>query len=511
MSGTVKRLSIATAVAACIGVATLPSAASAGPVEDLVGGVQKTVDDTLNSVGGLLNGGGGGGSAAPSAEPTPQADGGTTEPGLDGTNPHGQGEGLDLSSDLPLVEDVVGTVIVGQSRGEQDGDGNYHGNVTVLSVSGLGLDISVPTDEGQTETGPLGAVNDALDDVCIGSGICLNLLDFRSETTDGGSENGFSVVRANILDGLVEASAIESKGCIQEEEVTAEGDEVGGETEDQCEAPADGCQKAEGYSRVAGAGALSGALDADVIRSESESVACNDGTESATADSEVVELSALELDLGDLLETGVIGCETGDTVDDPFVVAAILDVIFADILIDVLSGVCNGDDTNGGQADSPYNVRKGLGADALALLEEVLGGSASLDVSTSESLAVAPCPDPTDASDPDCPPIDECPDPTDTSDPDCPPIDECPDPTDASDPDCPDNPDDCPDPTDQSDPDCPDTTVATGGPPSADTPDESLPFTGADIGTLGVIGLGVMAIGLALMALSDRRRGAVQS
>ncbi len=473
MPGTVKRLTIATAVAACVGVATLPSAASAGPVEDLVGGVQKTVDDTLNSVGGLLSGGGGGGSAAPSAEPTPLAEGGSTEPGIDGTNPHGQGEALDVTTDVPLLDTIVGTVVVGQSRGEQDADGNYHGNVTVASVSGLGIDISFPTDEGETETGPLDAVNQGiLDSLCSASAVCLALLDFESTTDDNGSNNSFSVARANLVEGLVSAGVIESEGNISDD-----GD----------------CQTADGSSAVANADVAT-AVTAEAMNSSSQSEACDDGTESGgTGDSQVLNAANIEP-----LEV-LAGCDE-TAVDDAFALSA--------VVFDLASGVCNGDDTNGAQADSPYNVRKALGLAVLPDLAEILGIDMLVDVSTSESRAVAPCPDPTDVSDPDCPPIDDCPDPTDASDPDCPPIDDCPDPTDASDPDCPDNPDECPDPTDQSDPDCPDITVNPGGPggPSADSPDD-LPFTGADIGTLGVIGLGIMAIGLALMALADRRRG----
>jgi hypothetical protein len=481
MPGTLKRLSIATAIAAAVGVATLPSAASAGPAEDLVGGVQKTVDDTVKSVNGLL-GGGGGAQPAPQPAPAPEplAEGGTTEPGISGTNPHGQGEVLDLTTDAPLLEDIVGTVILGQSRGEQDAAGNYHGNVTVLSVSGLGIDVSFPTDEGETETSPLDPINEAvLDGLCTATDICLGILEFESATTANGSSNNFSVLRADVLDGTVSADAAQSEGNISDD----------GE-----------CQTADGSSTVADAG-VGGILGDDVVSaetvtSESHSEACNDGSESATADSEVVDLTALDLDLGGLVETTLIGCEEGDTVDDPF---SIVGGILGQALFDILGGVCNGDDTNGAQADSPYNVRKALGADILDLLQEALGTDLNLDISTSESLARAPggdCPDPTDQSDPDCPPIDECPDPTDASDPDCPPID------------------DCPNPNNENDPDCPDITVESGGPggpggPSADDPDDDLPFTGADIGTLSLIGLGVMALGLALMAAADRRRRTV--
>jgi hypothetical protein len=472
--GTLKRLSIATAVAAVIGVATLPAAASAGPVEDLVGGVQKTVDDTLKSVNGLLGGGAGKPSPAPAPAPAPQADGGTTTPGISGTNPHGQGEVLDVTTDAPLLDTIVGTVVVGQSRGEQDASGNYHGNVTVASVSGLGIDISFPTDEGETETSPLDPINQGiLDSLCSASTLCLGVVEFTSETDENGSSNSFSTVNADLLEGLVTAGVVESEGNISDD---------------------DNCQTAEGESRVASAGVE--ALRADAMNSSSESEACNDGTESGgTGDSQVLNLASVEL-----LDV-LAGCDE-TAVDDSFALSA--------ILLDLMSGICNGDDTNGAQADSPYNVRKAIGLELLPDLAEILGIELAVDGSTSESHATAPCPDPTDASDRDCPPIDECPDPTDASDPDCPPIDECPDPTDASDPDCPPI-DDCPDPSNENDPDCPDITVSPGGPggPSADDPDENLPFTGADLGTLAAIGLGVMAIGLALMGAADRRRRAV--
>src|SRR5688500_3555614 len=79
----------------------------------------------------------------------------------------------------------------------------------------------------------------------------------------------------------------------------------------------------------------------------------------------------------------------------------------------------------------------------------------------------------------------------------CTPRAECPDPDSPA----------CPEVEGRPDPDnpaCPDTTVSAGGPgpggPSADDdgPDDVLAFTGADLGTLGAIGVGIMAIGLAL-------------
>ena len=463
MPGRLKRLSIATAVAVCVGAATLPSAANAGPVDDLLGGIQKTVNDTLNSVNGLLNGGsgsGGGGSAAPAPAPTPLAEGGTTEPGITGTNPHGQGEVFDISTDAPILDTVLGDVVVGQSRGEQDENGDYHGNVTIASISGLGIDVSFPTDEGQTQNGPIGPINDLLDSVCTASTVCLELLAVSSSTDDGGSQNSFAVANANLINGTVAAEAVSSEGNISDN---------------------GNCQTAEGSSTVADA-SIAQQLDVEAMSSSSRSRACNDGTR------EVEENESQVLNIANINPLATLaGCDE-TAADDPFDLTL--------VLVTLIDGVCNGDDTNGAQADAPYNVRKAIGLEGLSGLGEILGFSLlDLDGATSESLAEAPGDDGP-----------ECPDPTN---PDCPPVDECPDP---SNPDCPDGPDgpdgECPDP---DNPDCPDITVSSGGPggpdgPSADAPDDTLAFTGADMGVLGAIGIGVMAAGLALMALADRRR-----
>jgi hypothetical protein len=455
----VKRISIATLVAAIVGVAAMPAGASAGPVEDLVAGVEKTVNDTLNGVNGLLNGGGGGGSAAPAPAPGPatQAEGGSTEPAITGTNPHAEGQVLGLTVDvidLPGEEDVV----IGQSRGEQDSSGDYSGSVVPVSV--LGFDIAlVTTGEGETATSPLTPINDILDDICTGTTVCLQALDFSSSTTNTGSNNSFSAASADILEGTVSAGLLESEGNINE---------------------SGGCQTAES-SASTDVGVGGDTITVEALESSSESTACNDGTDSSDADSEVLNLGPL--DSLDPLE--LLGCSSTD-VDDEF-----------DVL-GLVGGVCNGDDTDGSQADAPYNVRKALGLDVLPLLSTLandIDGVASVDAAGSESLAQAPRGDA------------ECPDP---NNPDCPPVDECPDP---DNPDCPPNGgDDCPDP---DNPDCPDITVSSGGPgdgpggpggPSTDETPDDLAFTGADLGVLGAIGIAVMGIGLALMALVDRRR-----
>ena len=454
MPGTLTRISVATLVATCIGAAILPSAANADPVDDLLGGIEKTVNDTVNGLLGGSGGGNGGGSAAPAPAPAPQAEGGSTEPAITGTNPHGEGQVLGLSVDvidLPGEEDVI----VGQSRGDQDSDGDYHG--TVVPVSVLGFDIAlVTTEEGETATSPLTPINDILDEICTGTTVCLQVLDFSSETTDTGSNNSFEAASADIAEGLVSANVLESEGNINE---------------------AGGCQTAEGSANT-DVGVGNDTLTVDALQSNSESQACNDGSESTDKDSQVLNLGPLDA----LNPLTLLGCDP-TAEDDEFDVAGLV------------GGVCNGDDTNGSQADAPYNVRKALGLDvlpALATLAPDIDGLASADGANSESLAQAPGDDA------------ECPDP---SNPDC-PTDECPD---ATNPDCPNGGDD------------PEIEVSPAGPPgggddgdgpdgpSADTPDDSLAFTGADIGILGAIGLGVMATGLALMALADRRRSALRS
>lgn len=466
MSGGLRRLSIAISVAACTALAVAPTVASAGSLDDLLGGVKSTVDQTVKSVNGLLSGGGG---SAPSASPTPEA--GVPPdytPPLHGTNPHGEGTVgvVDLTPEdtEPLPYDVDGgseDIVAGRARGEQDGD-EYHGHITIVSTFLTGELLGVDTAEGESAAGPLDPIQEAiLDTLCDGSGdqVCLEVLRADSETTSEGSVNSFAVANAQIGGPTgITATAAESNGSIADD----------GE-----------CQTAHGDSTVTNA-SVGTALTADVIESESTSTACNDGTETVEQDSRVVNLN----DTG--LPVPAAGCADGTPNSD-----------FTPLL-PLLGAVCNAADVNGAQADAPYGVIEGL---SLFVLD--IGGVPLVKTTTagSESHAVAPgaqCPDPTN---PDCPP--ECPDP---NNPDCPP--ECPDP---DNPDCPPD-DECPDP---DNPDCPPTDgLGPGGPdgPSAEeAPDDDLPFTGADMGTLGAIGLGVMAVGLALMAVADRRRQATRS
>ncbi len=435
----------------------LPQAASGGVLGDVLGNVENTVNETVDGVLGGAGGSGGssGGSApSPAPAPTPAAGGPETEPPLDGGNPHAEGAVIDTDVDNPLLPDLG--VTVGESRGEQDAQGNYSGVVNVITVTGLGnpIRLGISTSEGETASGPLGPINDGLDDLCTASSICLSVLDYDSETTDKGSTNSFSAARASIGgSGLLVPVEAVGAGVL-----TSEGDIS--ETKK--------CQTASSNSSAADVGVLDDTINADALNSESESRACRDSAPEASADSEVAQLNQVGL-------LGVLGCDE-DAIDSEFPPAPL------DAVID---GVCNGDDTNGAQADSPYNVRKALGIDVLPAVLPVVGVGVDLDAAKSESIAVAP-----EAQDP---PDPECPDP---NNPDC---DEDPDPEcpDADNPDC-----------DKDPPDGPGGPGGPGGGPTGDSPG-SLPFTGSELTTLGLIGGIVMAAGLGLMAFTDRRRRAV--
>ncbi len=429
-------------VALALGLAA-PTGASAGPVADLLDQVGSSLDEVGNTVGGATGGG------APSAAPQPQAGVPPTyTPPAHGTNPHGQGTVgvVDLTPEEtePLPYDPDGgseDIVVGRSRGEQNGD-EYHGHITVVSTFLTGELVGVDTNEGEKEAGPLEpAQENVLDSLCDGSGdqICLEVLRANSETTEDGSTNRFVGAGAQLGGPTgISAAGAKSNGNISDD----------GE-----------CQTAHGDSTVFEA-SVGEALTADVLKSSSDSTACNDGSETVQQDSRVVDLNEAGLPVP------APGCENG-TPDSNF-----------DPLLPLLGAVCNADDVNNGQMEDPYGVRE-----ALSLFVLDLGGTPLVKTTTAaaESHAEAPGEEP--------PP--QCPDP---DNPDCPQPPECPDP---ENPDCPDGPDG---------PDRPD---GPGGPdgPSAKSPNEAeLPFTGADLTMMAGIGVGVMAAGLALMARADRRR-----
>jgi hypothetical protein len=445
-----------------------PVAASAGPVEDLVNQVSNGVNQTLDGLlGGGSGGAGGGGSPSADRTPAPAGTGGDTGyvPPAHGTNPHAQGTGavIDLTpdTDRPLEYDAGGgdeEVVVGGSRSEQNGDA-YHGHVTILSLLGTELLEGADTDPGETDDGPLGDLNALLDDVCADTGLCLAVLDVSSETTANGSSNSFAVARAGL--GFEDTQLLDAEAVSSESSISDDGT----------------CQTSSSGSELADASVAEGqVVGVQAADSGSESQACNDGTSSQSNEGDVDAVGELEV-LGQVVEIPLFneGCHQGT----PNTLASVFDLGLVDV------GVCNADDssnTGGTQNDSPFGAREGLTV-LPGLLGIDLGELVKVTSAASESQAVAP-------------PAEEEPPPGGGNPP-----------GDGDEPASgvePGGPEECPDP---DNPDCPASAAGPGGPggPTAEGSD-NLPFTGADMLSLGLIGFLVMGTGLGLMALVDRRR-----
>ena len=432
-------------VALAVGLTTLlvaPALSSANLVNDLVGKLSTAVS----------------GGSTPSASPR-SGSGATYVPPLKGGNPHGQGTVGDVeltpNNTLPQPYLPGGNpleTLAGSSRGEQQADGTYHGHITILSLLGTEL-LGVNTTEGQTAHGPLNPAQTAiLDAICTGSGnaICLGVLRSDSETSGAGG-NGCTVSE----DPIADPNPATTPGPCSENhfDVADVALNLGGNPITATVASSNGdissdgtCQTAHGDSSVADANVLN-ALTADAIGGTSDSQACNDGTpSSASGSSNVVNLNGTGLGIP------VQGCADG-TPNSSFTT-----------LVPLVSAVCNADDTNNGQTSDPYNVREGLTVFVL----NVLGGNPLAKATTAgpESHAVAP---PNGG-------------PTCETDPSL----------------CPTGP-----------------TGPTGG--EGNTPEGpaagnagpnnngTLPFTGANVLLIAMLGLGLVGGGLALKAALDGR------
>jgi hypothetical protein len=459
------KLRIGTAVSAALATMLVaPAVVSAGPVEDLVNQVSNGVNQTLD---GLLGNGNG-------KTPAPKGGGGESEyvPPAHGTNPHGMGtvgigaisNPLEEPAEPPLPYDPGGgddEITIGQSRGEQNPDGTYHGHVTLLALFGNELVPGADTDEGESETGIVGDLNAALDEICLSEGICLSVLGVNSETDASSSHNSFGLGEAFIVPLGTGAFLGGSSGDISDDGT---------------------CQTSNGSSSILRAVVL-GELGADFVQSESESRACNDGTPSSQSNDSSLLVFGPVTD-GEDGEDFFFDCAEG--------------VPNTELDLELAALFCNADDSSnvgGTQLDEPYGVREALTAFVLILpfldgVEErtALTGFEEIPIfalikatlSASESFAVAPPEEP--------PPPAECPDPAN--------------------PDCPVEPPDI-----EVDPEVEDELISSddtdelGAPRGPSARDAgTLPFTGSDLLVLGMIGLGVLATGLGAMALSDRRR-----
>ena len=438
MSGR-RNLVIASIVAAATVALSAPPAVSAG-----IGG--DVIDEVRDTVGGLTGGDGGGGGGSPLPAP-PVAPAPPSEPAPAPVAAGAEGTAAVVDLD-PGDEQGDEEVVVGRSRGEQDEDGRYHGQVTVLSVFGLEVPLfeTRATDEGETDDGPLAQLNGALDDVCESSdeGLCVNVLEVDSRTSSDGSHNSFSAVDADgrFGDESVSADALSSEGNISDD---------------------GNCQTSEGSSEVAGAGADSGSLgergEVHAFTSRTGSRACNDGSSDQDADSEVLNV------LGTTVLTPVEGCD-GSPEGSP-------DVDTAEVVAVECAG--GSSDSSAGEASAS---RDSLGATAVP--DEEGGGAGAGTAASANSSASAPAKGDDDDGDPG---------------------------------------DDGDDPADDGDGADAGVLAAGGGDASGpggqsadpDSTGGSLPFTGAELGALALIGLGVIAIGMAAMAISDRRRRAPTS
>ncbi len=331
----------------------LPTIAAADPVGDLLHGL------------GLGNSAGSGSSSGSSSSGAASGSGGGTvtpdagnppayTPPLHGTEPHGQG--TDAVADFtpgtstPISGDPGQgdeEVIAGDSRGQQNGDGTYHGRVTLLYLLGTPI-LQVTSDPGQSNDGPFQPVQDGLDQVCSASGnqLCLTLLSQHSSSTGNSSSNSQEVLGAHVGGpGGINADVLTSHGNISDDGTS---------------------QTAHGDSGVAKANV--GPLTLDALEGNSDSSASS-GSSSVTQNSTVLNVAGFGLPIP------AAGCDNG-TANTNFTP-----------LSPLLSMVCNASDSNGNQTDSPYGVRE-----ALTLFALVSGDSSLLKVGTAgpETHAVAP-------------------------------------------------------------------------------------------------------------------------
>jgi hypothetical protein len=339
-----RRATVAAVSVAVLAIAVgLPTLASASRVDNLLHNL------------GLGDGGGAtdsGGAVTPKAGTPPNY-----TPPLHGTEPHGQGSDavVDLAPSTsnpypgdPSQQSGGEEIIAGDSRGQQNADGTYHGRATLLYLLGSPI-IQVTSDPGQSNDGPLQPLQDGLDQLCNGSGgqFCLTVLGMHSSSTSNSSTNSLEVLGAHVGgDSGVNADVLTSNGNISDD---------------------GSCQTAHGDSGVANANV--GPLTADALEGNSDSTACSSGQQSVHQDSTVVNIG------GTGLPIPAAGCADG-TPNTNFVP-----------LNPLLTAVCNADDTNGSQTGSPYGVRE-----ALTLFALVSGNSSLLKTTAAgpESHAVAP-------------------------------------------------------------------------------------------------------------------------
>jgi len=253
--------------------------------------------------------------------------------------------------------------------------------------------LGADTNPGQTNNGPFNGLNSATcPNPTSPQQPCLGLIVANSATTSTGSTNHFEATRINVP-GLVTADAGSSNGNISTN---------------------GSCQTGHGDSQVANAN-LGGAtgVGASAASSSSDSTAC-----AGTAPTQSNRSSAVLSGSGALAPVQVPAGGCGAGTPNTQVVQ----------LPPLASGVCNADDSNAStgppsQASVPYGVRE-----ALSIFAVSAGGTSVLRATTAaaESHAVAQptCPAGTTGTPPNCVPT-PCPAGTTGTAPNCVPI-SCP-------------------------------------------------------------------------------------
>lgn len=340
-----RRVTVAVVSMAVLAISVgVPTLAAADPVGDLLHNLGLGGNGTTTTGGST-----GGGTATPDAGNPP-----AYTPPLHGTEPHGQGTDavVDLTpgTSAPITGDPTQgdeELVVGDSRGQQSGDGSYHGRVALAYLLGTPI-LQVTSDPGQSNDGPFQPVQDGLDQLCSASGnqLCLTILGLHSSSTGNSSTNSQEVLGVHLGGPSgVNADLLTSHGNISDDGTT---------------------QTAHGDSGVAKANV--GPLTLDALEGNSDSTASS-GSSSVHQDSTVLKIAGFGLPIP------AAGCANG-TPNTNFTP-----------LSPLLAMVCNADDTNGSQTSGPYGVRE-----ALDLFALITGNSSLLKIGTAgpESHAVAP-------------------------------------------------------------------------------------------------------------------------
>jgi hypothetical protein len=486
MSGTRRQtIFMASAVAALSLGLAIPAAGGAANQGGVVRHVHQVVSGATGGVAGVV-GSATGAAGVTSTSGSQSGNPPNYTPPAHGGGSHSQGTvavgDVLPSTTSPVSGDPAGgpspsgeEVVAGRSRGEQTPSGAYHGHITILALFGHEI-LGVDSGPGQSAHGPLYALQtQVLDAICSASGdeLCLTVLKADSSTSSTGSSNSFEAAGAHVG----------GPNGVNADLATSEGSISGNGT----------CQSGRGNSGVAAANV--GPLTADALQSSSYSQACSGGQSSQSESSSVLNID------GNGLPIPVAGCANG-TSNASFTT-----------LSPLAAAVCNADDASGSQAGAPYGVREALSAFALEM-----GGTslAKATAGAAETRAVAPptAPggggtggggnpgggggNPGGGGTPgggNTPGTGVSPGGQNTASG---PGGQVEAAHQSSQPAAQQGPSGLG--TGAGSP------AAAGGPSAPSSSAGTLPFTGSDLVTLALIGLGVMAAGLLAMALADRRR-----